>query len=416
MNTLNNHKINLWSLIGTRKKTILEVKDILDIGKTKSQKRRTEQTVNRLKNNPQELSPKKLNEITFSEPKLFKEFCLKFIYQNDSKKSKYIESFIKFHSTLNWLITFDLDSTPTIDYLAFDLANLIATINLNGIKTPLFNSSFEKLNFEELINEMNNIKEESTLQKELAKINNDLKEKYEKENIRINNIDEETFRVYLHSWKKNKLPNLIDLLHFLELTSNKDTKPEYFFQLVILRAVIVIFKCHFKNKQNLFDEFKTKYYYFLIKIFATSNDEVQKDELYKKYKLFYNYKEHNSFNFDTLNISNKMELNNLFLEGKYKELFTECKYQKTNDCFNDIELKLSTYLICFIASIKLQDKRLIKIFFKNLSLFLLLEYRGLSYEPNKFIKLLKEKNDLDVCINTLNRYFSENVDFKIQLH
>lgn len=415
--------LNIWNTLGIKKKTILSASDILDIGKTKSQKRSTEQSLYRVKYENKKVSASEFWRINFLKINVFKEFCLKYIYKNSVKDSKYIELFkhINFtimncFSSLN-IINLKMDTKSAINYFSFDIAHLTTNLKMNNNDLTLFDELINEMSYKPLINYLEKYTE-INLETELTYINEKLKKDYNKNNIKISCISESTFRTYLSKWRNNKEdPSLLHILHFIELANNKETKIELFFQLISFRVIMHIVK-GFKFNREYINLFQSKYYTFSEHFSLIGNDDIKKEVFLKNNMFFYindrEKKESKKCKLLSFNDKDTEILCKLFNEKKYESFFDHVKYKKYKNPLDDVESKIDISLLQFIISIKLNNKKLIKHTFKNLSKIRILDYRGLKYNEKVCLSLLDGNDDLNSCIDIVNTYIEkniENVDF-----
>ncbi len=410
-------EIEFWAAIGVNKKTISEAKDIIYKRKSKSQRRRQEKLNERIKNNPKELKSRTFSKYIFNDKKPFKDFCLTFIYKGNIKNKEYVDIFLNFFTTISLCSSLKINIKTSLNFISFELAYLDVKIGQNKECFNFFSTAFSNIDLNVIIEEMekNISKNYNNISEQLADINDELNksELYKKNNITIDMISEESFKKYIRQWSSHSLiPNINQLLHILEFISTKDNRVECFFYLLTLRILIYI-----KNN-GYFDNETIKE---LISEYKTYKKNINKNMSNEKkiYEYYSNNRLINSngtsypkkFSLNGLKIKNKEQIEKLFFDMEYERIINEYKFEKSSDILIHINNLISYSLIIFIMAIKLENKALMKLSYKDLSNFLTLEYRGFKYDSNSFIKLLDKEKDLDNSIIKLNEYFSKNVDF-----
>lgn len=402
-----------WELIGCSKKNLLCVEDILDIGKSKSKKRKDEAKINRSKNHKfSELSAKELTNTMFIYKKIFNDFCKEFVCKEDSKL---IKEFIYLFEMINYILEFEnlsrqkLHPKIIIKNCAYYLAKFINEFSKDKESLIIYNLLGKK-SFESIFNLMNN-EEQKTIPELLAINNYILETKFlQKYNIRIETKHISSFQSTLSSWKNKKRPlKIVDILHFIE-NINEDIKIEIFFQLLLFRSILFL-----KNKYKL----NEKNFKKIINISKYFLKKIENKKIIKKNTLIIfsnDYKKDEEFGIDKFYISNK-EIENLFTEKRYSELIELLQIEYINFNFdNNLEksiYKIHHFLIIFIICTKIRNKFLMEESFKAVSLSLFLEYRGFKYNSENIINLLNNEDNLFNCVKILNDYFSKNVDFSL---
>lgn len=408
-----------WEIIGSNKKYLLNVEDILDIGKVKSKKRKDEVKLARFKNiRLNEISVKEYHYISKSYKIIFNQFCKEFICKDDSIL---VKEFIELFNSINFIFFIEKISHKKIPqiirYLSYHLAKFINNFSRNKESFILFKLLKEK-SFESIFSLIEN-KEKKTISELLVDINYILENKFsQKYNIKIQTIFEASFSTNLSFWQnKKRLFNIIHILHFIE-NINKDLKLNIFFQLLVFRSIL-FFKNKYKLNEKLFNNLIKTSEYILKKI--EYPERIKKKKIFeKKYALFElsdNYEKNNEFKIYKAYIPNK-KIENFFKNKNYFEAIDLLKdeYSNLNNINDELKrflIKLIYILIEFIVYTKLKNKELMVKIFKILSLTLHLENRGFKYNAKNIINLLEDENNLFNCIKILNDYFSKNVDFSL---
>lgn len=409
-----------WEIIGSSKKNLLCVEDILDIGKSKIKKRKDEVKLARFKNiSLNEISVKEYHYISKSYKIIFNQFCKEFICKDDSIL---IKEFIDLFNSINFIffiqkISHNKITHQIIRYSSYHLAKFINNFSKNEKSFILFKLLKEK-SFESVFSLIQN-QEKKTIPELLVSINYILENRFsQKHNIKIQTIFEASFSTNLSFWQnKKRLFNIIHILHFIE-NIDKELKLNIFFQLLVFRSIL-FFKNKYKLNEKLFNNLIKTSEYILKKI--EYPERIKRKKIFeKKYALFElsnNYKRYNKFEIHKVYIPNK-KIENFFKNKNYFEAIDLLRNEHSNlnninDELKKFSLKMSYALIEFIICTKLKNKKLMSKTFKILSLTLHLQNRGFKYNSEDVINLLNNEDDLFNCVKILNDYFSKNVDFSL---
>lgn len=342
-----------------------------------------------------------------------------------------------------------LEQEKFIKLFAFQIAYIIENMSFNGLSVANFENSLKENSimpffdkYREVRDCNNKIKKmtQKDLAIQLSYINSEIKEKFEKNKIYVEEITGETFNKNISKWKNIKeLPSIIKILVIVN-TIKKDNKQEnisMLFQLLIIRALLHIQK-EFKIDVSLKDKFINQLSNFRdeIKALFLSNKKNEITKLQNKYLIDFpnrleqlerdlksileeidlkqkEFFKHNDGDKEIkLEFPNKDFIINTFNKCKtteeYKNLLEQIEDVTNDNPYRDY-LNNSINFTRFLISIKIEDKRLFSDKYKYLdrSFGTLLSNGGIEKNLQDYIEILRNKTDFIECINLIAEHFKK---------
>lgn len=342
-----------------------------------------------------------------------------------------------------------LEQEKFIKLFAFQIAYIIENMSFNGLSVANFENSLKENSimpffdkYREVRDCNNKIKKmtQKTLAIQLSYINSEIKEKFEKNKIYVEEITAETFNKNISKWKNIKeLPSFIKIFVIVS-TIKKDDKQEnisMLFQLLIIRALLHIQK-EFKIAVALKDKFINQLRSFRdeIKALFLSNKKDEIMKLQNKYLIDYPnrleqperdlksileefglkqkefFKHNDGDKKIKLEFPNRDFIINTFNKCKtteeYKNLLEQIEDVTDDNPYSDY-LNNSINFTRFLISIKIEDKRLFNEKYKYLdrSFGTLLSNGGIEKNLQDYIEILRDKTDLIECTNLVAEHFKK---------
>ncbi len=441
-NTFNkDFNLTFWKIFGVNHR-VYKASDILNI---KRDKQADEKIYNNFMKNDEKLSNKEFLIFNTKEADDFWELFRVYLSGSNENINFYINQLNNITYNFKIFKKTNFIEYNYLDLFSFQIATILEQMHDMQYDTNLF---FDAIKEESIFPFLDDCKKENKIEgnKQLSielsyildEIIENLSKKYENNIVKIT---DSTFQKKISNWKKRKeLPSLINILTISKVRfKNRETddrKYIYFFQFLIARALIYIYK-----EYNIDEETKNN---FLNRL------QFFRDEIHSTYNL-----ENKNKNFETLQekylidistiIDTAGSINNAFglLENKLKPLknnmsiedderiitmpnrneiirfFNEKNYNKisellvcddTND-FADVILKYISYLKLLIA-IKLEDKTLIKKSYKDFDRKFLggmLSMLNTKYNSQELIDMFKDIKTFEECVVQMNIYLNKKL-------
>lgn len=426
-----------WKIFGVNHR----VYQALDAINIKRDKQADEQIYHSYLSNDDLLSNNSYALFKSKEVDNFYELFISYLIGQDENTIFYI------HQICNIIYNFNIFKTTDLNYdyiklFSFQTAFIIEYMSHHHFDTKLFDVSIKEesimpfIDFSKKVNKIKSNKHFATimnytLEEKCSEIHNNIQ-------TNIESVTEFTFQKNISKWKnKIELPSLISLFIITNtLYKNKkdrDNKIAFFFQLLLIRGLLHIKKT-FNIDDHTKDSFLKNFRYFRkqIKLKLNSNavgklqakylielsesidlakSSENLNEIYKKIITF-------SKNYITddeplqIEFLNRDEITNLFNEKKYEEAFSLIDFKNNHE--NELiqqTINRVNYLLQFIISTKLEDKKMMQKYFKEFDRYMfggILSFQEKRYNSQEFIELLKDVNTLKDCINKMMLHVKTN--------
>lgn len=401
---------------------------------------------NFLKNDSLLSNEKYLEHVTI-EVEIFFIFFIKYLPDNSRQVDFYVSQLNNIAINYKIFKQQKFDKEMFINLFAFQIALIIENMKCYNIDTLMFDKALEDNSimpffdkYREIKDGNNKIKKmkQKDLAIELSYINFELKEKFQKSKIYLEEVSADSFNKEISKWKNNKaFPSLAKIFVIINTIQkvNNNEKVGKLFQLLIVRALLYIqkeFEVEEYSKNKFLEQLSN--FRVIIKEFYSSDKQNEISEFQNKHLIYYENtyraKEKNlrgmlnrlylrMINFFKHNDKNDFTNIELFNFKNISESYLECKskddYMKLLDEIIDISkdepytdyVNVGYSFIRFILSIKIEDKKLFNEKYKYLdrSIGTLLSQNGVKKELSIYIDILEGKSDLEECIKLIKDYF-----------
>ncbi|APW65267.1 hypothetical protein LPB137_05105 [Poseidonibacter parvus] len=432
-----------WKIWGVNNR----VYEPLDVFKIKRDKQRESKKHDNFLNDDKKLSNDEFQHHLNREAYNFYDLFTIHLLNNTKQVNFYVHQLNNINNNYRLFEKVHFEKEKFINLFSFQIAFIIENMNYNDIDISMFDNAlkdnslmpfFDK--FRELRDQNNKIKKMSQkdLATQLSHVNYNLKERFEKSEIFIEDVTAEKFESDLSKWKKNKeLPTftkMLVIINTIHKVSNEE-KIGKLFQLLIIRALLHIqkefdisesIKLELIGRINKFREVIKKYYStneeskiyeeqlkYLIDMPDESKELTLKESLLHLGSKLPEFLKHNdSDKLINIKIMDRELIINKFNKCKtkkdYRVLLSEIIDIPENYAFS-LLINNSYAFMRFIVSVKIEETRLFTKQFKYLDrVFGTLLSKGTSDNTlTEFINLLKGKNDFLECMDIVRDYFKK---------